>query len=292
MTDLSHWDFAERLGGREAAMLIAGRDPSSEESWIGVTPIYDRMENAYRNAGEIIQQIALIGPEGVEVFSFSLTSLHSELMEHAVVAKLYFYYDDFKDGFPDFKNAFFSRSEVVRWLAAIGLKSAYQFVKTFDQNARWHQPVRTARLRYAQGPKSYIASAPQGSVSALRADGRHNPAAFGRQCYRQAAQRRQFTFPHEGAARLWHGNQRQCFRFAQVGGISQLARRRTAIPMPWFRLACASCSHDSGGILGAGALACYGHTLRFYIRPHCPQCPAVTALKLRLVPVTAGAPFG
>ena len=34
------------------------------------------------------------------------------------------------------------------------------------------------------------------------------------------------------------------------------------------------------------------HTLRFYIRPHCPQCPAVTALKLRFVLVTATRPSG
>jgi len=30
----------------------------------------------------------------------------------------------------------------------------------------------------------------------------------------------------------------------------------------------------------------------FYITPHCPQCPAVTALKLHLVPVTASRPSG
>ena len=35
-----------------------------------------------------------------------------------------------------------------------------------------------------------------------------------------------------------------------------------------------------------------GHPLRFYITPHCPQCPAVTALKLRFVPVTATRPSG
>lgn len=40
------------------------------------------------------------------------------------------------------------------------------------------------------------------------------------------------------------------------------------------------------------ALARYGHPLRFYITPHCPQCPPVAALKLRLVPVTAARPAG
>jgi hypothetical protein len=40
------------------------------------------------------------------------------------------------------------------------------------------------------------------------------------------------------------------------------------------------------------AHARYGHPLRFYITPHCPQCPPVAALKLRLVPVTASRPSG
>ena len=40
------------------------------------------------------------------------------------------------------------------------------------------------------------------------------------------------------------------------------------------------------------AHARYGHPLRFYITPHCPQCPTVAALKLRLVPVTASRPSG
>ena len=36
----------------------------------------------------------------------------------------------------------------------------------------------------------------------------------------------------------------------------------------------------------------YGHALRFYIRPHCPQCAPVAALKLRLVSPTAARPAG
>ena len=35
-----------------------------------------------------------------------------------------------------------------------------------------------------------------------------------------------------------------------------------------------------------------GHTLRFYITPHCPQCPPVVSLKLHLVAVTAARPPG
>ena len=46
------------------------------------------------------------------------------------------------------------------------------------------------------------------------------------------------------------------------------------------------------GCVAVVAHARYGHPLRFYITPHCPQCPAVAALKLHLVPVTASRPSG
>ena len=61
-----------------------------------------------------------------------------------------------------------------------------------------------------------------------------------------------------------------------------------AKPSPFGSLA-----HRAGGRSGASvALVRYGHPLRFYITPHCPQCPAVTALKLRFVPFTASRPSG
>ena len=83
---------------------------------------------------------------------------------------------------------------------------------------------------------------------------------------------------------------RQCF--ASVG--------QCAVAQIWCRLACASCWISRRLRLGLDAAlfgapvahARYGHPLRFYITPHCPQCPPVAALKLRLVPVTASRPSG
>ena len=83
---------------------------------------------------------------------------------------------------------------------------------------------------------------------------------------------------------------RQCF--ASVG--------QCAVAQIWPRLACASCWISHRLRLGLEAVVCvavvaharYGHPLRFYITPHCPQCPPVAALKLRLVPVTAARPSG
>ena len=92
--------------------------------------------------------------------------------------------------------------------------------------------------------------------------------------------------PRTGAGEL----HRQCF--ASVG--------QCAGAQIWPRLAGASCWISHRLRLGLGAVVCvavvtlarYGHPLRFYITPHCPQCPPVAALKLRLVPVTAARPSG
>ena len=91
--------------------------------------------------------------------------------------------------------------------------------------------------------------------------------------------------PRTGAGEL----HRQCF--ASVG--------QCAVAQIWPRLACASCWISRRLRLGLATVfvavvahARYGHPLRFYITPHCPQCPPVAALKLRLVPVTASRPSG
>ncbi len=91
--------------------------------------------------------------------------------------------------------------------------------------------------------------------------------------------------PRAGAGEI----HRQCF--ASVG--------QCAVAQRWPRLAGASCWISRRLRLGLAAVfvavvahARYGHPLRFYITPHCPQCPPVAALKLRLVPVTAARPSG
>ena len=67
-------------------------------------------------------------------------------------------------------------------------------------------------------------------------------------------------------------------------GLGSLAHRAGSA------VACGSAWHRV--CVAVVALARYGHPLRFYITPHCPQCPPVAALKLRLVPVTASRPSG
>jgi hypothetical protein len=150
--------------------------------------------------------------------------------------------------------------------------------------------VRTAWLRYAQGPKSYIASAPQVSGSALRAAPHYIPAACDKKCFRPAAQSCRAPCPKEGALRGRQCTQHHCFP-VHPGQWHQLVGKapvRHAKPPRHGSL-----SHRAGQLLGAVVVrARYGHPLRFYITPHCPQCPAAIPLKLHLVSVTAARPSG
>ena len=150
--------------------------------------------------------------------------------------------------------------------------------------------MRTARLRYAQAPKSHITSAPQVSISALRAGEQHNPAAFDKQCLRPVAQSCWAPCPKENALRGRPGAQHHCFPVRQGLWHQPVGKALVRHAKPPHL---GSLAHRAGRLSAAPvAHARYGHPLRFYIRPHCPQCPAVTALKLRLVPVTAARPAG
>ena len=66
-----------------------------------------------------------------------------------------------------------------------------------------------------------------------------------------------------------------------LGSLAHRAGSAIACGSAWHRVCVAVVAH-----------ARYGHPLRFYITPHCPQCPPVAALKLRLVPVIASRPSG
>ena len=92
----------------------------------------------------------------------------------------------------------------------------------------------------------------------------------------------------------------------EVGYASQPQRRCTALAESHQMKACASQDDSQSAValgVGLGSLTHRGwhpssertsvRTLRqSYITPHCPQCPAVAALKLRLLLVTAARPSG
>ena len=89
--------------------------------------------------------------------------------------------------------------------------------------------------------------------------------------------------------RGWQGAQHHCFPVLPGLWHQSVGKAGTPCQATTPRLA----AHRAGRLLVASvARARYGHPLRFYIRPHCPQCPAVIALKLHLVPATASRPSG
>jgi hypothetical protein len=169
------------------------------------------------------------------------------------------------------------------------LRSCQRHITTFGLPAGWRWSVRTARLRYAQAPRvtspvlrrCQSERCAQMDITTLR---RSSGSA-------SLQQRSRVRHPAHRKAPGADGREPNTTASgcAIVCCISQLARRVRHAKPPRI----GSLAHRAGQLLAAVvALARYGHPLRFYIRPHCPQCPAVTALKLRLVPVTAARPVG
>lgn len=97
-----------------------------------------------------------------------------------------------------------------------------------------------------------------------------------------------------------HGSASPCAGAGEVHCQCFAGVDQCAVAQRWCRLAYASfwisrCLRPglkTMPFVAGVVFARYGHPLRFYITPHCPQCPPVAALKLRLVPVTAARPSG
>jgi hypothetical protein len=150
MANLSHWDFSERFRGKEAAELIMGIPPEDNNGWeqlLGgangfteqITPVLRRMEQALNEAGEQLYQAAISGlpvKDALAAFPLAPQTLQSETMLHARATETEFGLSLFKEWHPKFDgrfgDAYFTRSELDRWLRAIGMGSVYQFVKTRD----------------------------------------------------------------------------------------------------------------------------------------------------------------
>ena len=143
MADLSHWDVAEHFRGKEAAELIMGIPPEENNGWeqlLGgtsgftakITPLLRRMERALNGGLNTLHAAATWGgnaKDALIIFPFVPTELPSETMERARESATEFGLSLFKnhDWTGKFGNAYFSRSEIARWLDAIEMKSVYQF---------------------------------------------------------------------------------------------------------------------------------------------------------------------
>ncbi len=127
MEDLSHWDFAEYFSPSDAAWLIAGKEPNSVENLRCMTPIYSRMELAYKSAENKIAEAASWRTDdskelktSLYLFDMNSKDLHTSIIftarrypEKYILEK---YYSNNK--LYSFESATFSRNEIDRWLKA------------------------------------------------------------------------------------------------------------------------------------------------------------------------------
>lgn len=131
MKDLSHWDFDEEFSAKEAALLIRGLDPN-DSSIPDDDPVLRRLRDAYEKAmlelqihhdssldlhtsDERQEWLATLDPEMLHSTGMTITDefLYSEWMYRGMGNDLF--------------SQKFARTELARWLQAIGKKSQYQF---------------------------------------------------------------------------------------------------------------------------------------------------------------------
>ena len=148
--------------------------------------------------------------------------------------------------------------------------------------------MRTARLRYAQEPKSYIASASQVSVSRNSTTLRRSVgSAFDKQRSRASSPARRRALRANGMAT-------STTVFVLAGHVAAVSWQGGVPPSqcPWCWLAGASCWQDSLVFVAAVALARYGHRLRRpsglhrvlfceVVASHCAKAPFGVAYRWR-----------
>ncbi len=160
------------------------------------------------------------------------------------------------------------------------------------------QSVRTARLRYAQEPKSYIASASQVSVSHNSTTLRRSiGSAFGKQRSRASS-------PAHTRALRAYGMATSTTALVSHRSVASVGWQGGVPPYQgsWCRLACASCWQDSVVFVAVVALACYGHRLRRpsglhrvlfceVIASHCAKAPFGVAYRWRALSGLQNPPY-
>jgi hypothetical protein len=145
MADLSHWDFADEFTAQEAASLILGVDPMIDGEAVRAKPIFEKLRSCYHSAWgywhtrcdgnfELNEHVTL--PD-IAIQSVTMASYGGMFVRHGFTEKgkeffcRWVGWETSEDGeFSGFLHQRYSRQELSRWLKALGLSSAYQFVAT------------------------------------------------------------------------------------------------------------------------------------------------------------------
>jgi hypothetical protein len=131
MKDLSHWNFDEEFSAKEAALLIRGLDPN-DSSIPDDDPVLRRLRDAYEMA---MLELQIHHDSCLDVHTADerqewLASLEPEML-HSVgmtITDEFLYFEWMFRGMGN--NLFgqkFARTELARWLKAIGKTSQYPF---------------------------------------------------------------------------------------------------------------------------------------------------------------------
>lgn len=149
MANLSHWDFSESFTGGEAAALILGLQPSSLDETVSITrPLYERMQSDYvvtwshylstmRNTEILGAQNDLPGTALVcDAIKFYLFEIERGNWPAGEVKATFLLWLGNVREMSDFHMQKFSRTELSRWLIAIGMESVYLFGRNQTANAR------------------------------------------------------------------------------------------------------------------------------------------------------------
>jgi hypothetical protein len=148
MDDFSAWDFAIDFSPTEAAALIVGERPSSLRhlKW---EPVIRRLQRAYEWALEYHRDDMNSPSElaGMEYDPQMLQSCAMRYQQGKYLTDNKLVGIDFWDWLQHepssgFESQVFTRSELTRWLSAIGMKSVYQFDRSQSQaietpSGRW-----------------------------------------------------------------------------------------------------------------------------------------------------------
>lgn len=150
MTDLSHWDSFEDFDPNRIASLITTSNPESRDD------VLVRMREGYRIARTVLAGIPMTAEQ------FRIWRKH-KLFPHTLVSKQLDGYPmllqcetdrnwelvrKFRESIGDFDNQRFARTEIHRWLGAVGLKSSY----TFESQQKYALPVSPSLEEEMPGP--------------------------------------------------------------------------------------------------------------------------------------------
>ncbi len=138
MMDLSRWDRINKFTAKEAAALILGYDPIDPEAPLWKTvPVLKEMRAAYEDAVMYVvvtlnqyegdPNAVSLDTEGLEFMGESLQSFYisTPKFDEQIFGPLANHVHRFSEWFDSCEK--FSRPEIVRWLAAKGIKSDYEF---------------------------------------------------------------------------------------------------------------------------------------------------------------------